>query len=80
MSRAEVCHCGHDQATHFKHEGKHLTCLGVSCDCEAYLHRDEPKPVSPKPAPPEYVDDGWPDPVTHRTGCQCIVCAWRYGP
>jgi hypothetical protein len=70
----EICHCGHDKATHFE---KTHTCLGTSCDCTAYLDRDTPKP--PKPPPPKpapHVDDNWDDvsPVTHPSGCICVLC------
>lgn len=79
--RAEICHCSHDKATHF--EGQH-TCLGMRCDCTAYVHRDDPAPVKPAPPVRVHVDDDWAvpvDPITHKTGCNCAVCAWsRYWP
>jgi hypothetical protein len=53
MSLAEICHCGHDKATHF--EEKH-TCLGMRCDCEEFVHRDDPKP---KPLYPRFNTPRW---------------------
>lgn len=37
----DVCHCGHDKATHF--DEKH-NCLGMRCDpeCRMFIHRDDP--------------------------------------
>jgi hypothetical protein len=70
----ELCHCGHDKSTHFE---KTHTCLGMRCDCTAYLDRDRPKPAPPPPPKPApHVDDGWDDvsPITHPSGCVCIVC------
>lgn len=55
----EVCHCGHNKATHF--EEKH-TCLGMLCDCKKYIDRDDPLPSEIKAAPrvPEF-DLDWDD-------------------
>ena len=59
---AEVCHCGHDIATHHKHENERVNCLGMCCDCKRYVHRDKPLPKV-KPARP-----------AHPYWCECAVC------
>jgi hypothetical protein len=45
----EICHCGHDKATHF--ENKH-TCLASACSCRRYrsdaITDPEPAPVTPR--------------------------------
>ena len=73
MSYQDVCHCGHHKDSHYL--GKH-TCLGMLCDCEKYIHRDEPKPVKPVAPRKKPVDD-W-DLLTptmiHPTWCTCPVC------
>lgn len=54
LGRSQICHCGHDRATHFEQK---YTCLGMLCACPEYVHEDAPKPVPKKVAtkavPPE---------------------------
>ncbi len=91
----EICHCGHNKATHF--EEKH-TCLGMLCDCKRYTDRDDPLPSEMKAAAPfpnwendfddiQDIDDG---PITlpmipiinippHPHGCPCAICAYNFG-
>ena len=74
----EVCHCGHDIATHF--DEKHA-CLGMHCDCPKYVHRDDPdtrKQVLSY-APPAHPDrdrdtDPIITPVVHPLWCTCATC------
>ncbi len=82
MTWAQVCHCGHDRASHF--EGKH-TCLGMLCDCRAYADREVPKPKA-GPAYPKInpmPDDFDPSPDTPRMpcppGCVCPACLFWFG-
>jgi hypothetical protein len=68
MSLREVCHCGHDKATHYPDEQSVVNgirvnvlgaCLGMRCDCGFYLNENEPKPKSRQsfPAAPPVSDD-----------------------
>ena len=53
MTRRELCHCGHDRATHHKeyrssgHDVNQVreplwgACLGALCDCMYYMRKDE---------------------------------------
>lgn len=77
--RLEICHCGHDKATHFVHEGKYATCLGMGCDpeCRLFIDRDQTdrpertQKVTPFLPP----SDSWDLAKPHfDTDCQCSAC------
>jgi hypothetical protein len=70
----EICHCGHDRATHYRDLTvlPHVTaaCLARGCDCPAYLNEREPRPAvlrRKNTAPPadrqERTTDPWPPPM-----------------
>lgn len=85
MSLVQICHCGHDKDTHF--ERRH-TCLGVHCECLAFVHRDDPdrpeRTAKRNPRPDGW--DGVPDcaypdpqdsivtPLVHPSWCMCGQC------
>jgi hypothetical protein len=53
----KVCKCGHDIVTH--HEGKH-NCLGLYCDCAAYVNehaKEGLKKVKPTPVQDDEDDE-----------------------
>ena len=62
----QVCHCGHDKDTHYECEH---TCLGMQCDCQKYIDRDDeddPKaraPVKKVPFRSMFLDDDIPFPT-----------------
>lgn len=84
MTRATICHCGHDKATHFEQEH---TCLGMLCDCPSYADREVPrpkaKPVIAYPVIDLLPDDFDPCPDTprmaHPAGCICAICLYWFG-
>ena len=53
-----TCHCGHDRDTHF--ERRHA-CLGMRCDCDAYVNEHAPKRTQQIPAA-QPIPDPWGDP------------------
>lgn len=83
MSLRETCHCGHDKATHYPDEtrkdrvtGMTFTlmgaCLGMRCDCIAYVNENDPSgPV--KPGAPKGNVRG------HAYWCRCFDCKEALG-
>lgn len=68
--RSETCKCSHDKATHF--DEKHA-CLGMLCDCSAYVDQNTPDPPAVRPEP--RTNDNKP----HADyACPCDACqAWK---
>ena len=40
--RRQICHCGHDRATHYFDERGPGDCLAQACECCGYKHVDQP--------------------------------------
>jgi len=73
----EICHCGHDKATHWECKS---ACLGSYCDCCLYVHRDDPdcsartKTIAPPPSSTDPIFDAFATPVVHSPWCLCPDC------